>query len=101
MLAYYQAVRGVATRIADAINHTTEALRQGRIEHEPAMTDRMLGAIEESLDNFQYKGIQWRAKTLTDRGSGSQESKYGADFMGVLDISLPNFTVKKGFRGFN
>jgi hypothetical protein len=97
MLAYYQAVRGAATRIAGAINHATEAFRQGRIEHEPAMTDRMLGAIEESLSNFHYKGISWRAKTLTDRGAGSQEAKYGADFMGVLDIALPNFSVTKGF----
>jgi hypothetical protein len=43
------------------------------------------------------KGIRWSAKTLTDRGRGSQESQYGADFMGVLNIALPEFTVSKGF----
>jgi len=61
------------------------------------MTDRMLGAIEMSLADYCVKGICWRAKTLTDRGRGSQESKYGADFMGVLNISLPEFSVSKGF----
>src|SRR5438309_11786536 len=97
MIAYYQAVRGAAKRIADAINHTVEAIGEGRIEQEPAVTDRMLGAIEESLRNYSKKGISWSAKTLTDRGLRSQESKYGADFMGVLNIALPEFNVSKGF----
>ena len=97
MLTYYQAVRGAATRIADAIDHSVEALREKRVEHEPAMTERMLGAIEESLSGYHEKGIWWAAKSLTDRGAGSQESKYGADFMGVLNITLPELMVSKGF----
>lgn len=97
MIAYYQVVRSAARRIAEAIDHSVEALVEGRVEHEPAMTDRMLAAIELSLKNFSTKGIRWRAKTLTDRGRGSQESRYGADFMGVLDIALPEFSVTKGF----
>lgn len=97
MIAYYHAVREAARHIASAIDHSVSALREGRVEHEPAMTDRMLGAIEESLTDFRVKGIRWRAKTLTDRGRGSQESEYGADFMGVLNITLPEFTVSKGF----
>ena len=97
MNAYHYAVRKAAKRIADAIDHSVDALRQGRVEHEPAMTDRMLGAIEESLTDYQHKGIRWTAKTLTDRGQNSQESKYGADFMGVLNIELPDFRVSKGF----
>jgi hypothetical protein len=97
MIAYYHAVRDVASHIAGAINHSVEALHEGRVEQEPAMTDRMLGAIEQSLANYRARGICWSAKTLTDRGPGSQESKYGADFMGVLNIALPEFTVSKGF----
>ncbi len=61
------------------------------------MTDRMLGAIEHSLAGFETNGIRWTAKTLTDHGRGSQESRYGADFMGVLNIKLPEFEVSKGF----
>jgi hypothetical protein len=97
MIAYYHAVRAAATQIGDAIDHSVDALQQGRVEHEPAMTDRMLGAIEESLVDYNYHGIRWSAKTLTDRARGSQESVYGADFMGVLNITLPEFTVSKGF----
>jgi hypothetical protein len=97
MIADYRAVRGVAQHIAAAIDLAVDALREGRVEHEPAMTDRMLGAIEQSLKDYQRKGIRWSAKTLTDRGRGSQESKYGADFMGVLNIALPEFAVSKGF----
>jgi hypothetical protein len=67
------------------------------VEHEPAMTDRMLGAIEESVNGFAARGIQWSAKTLTDRGQGSQESEFGADFMVVLNIDLPAYKVDKGF----
>lgn len=97
MITYYHAVREAAQRIAGAIDLSVEALHEKRAEHEPAMTDRMLGAIEQSLGDYRAKGIRWSAKTLTDRGKGSQESKYGADFMGVLNISIPEFAVSKGF----
>ena len=97
MITDYHAVRQAAQHIAGAIDRSVDALREGRVEHEPAMTDRMLGAIEESLRDYQTKGIRWTAKTLTDRGRGSQESRYGADFMGVLNIVLPEFAVSKGF----
>lgn len=97
MLRYYQAVRQTAEHIANAINTAVDALHEGRIEQEPAMTDRMLGAIEQSLSGFSAKGIRWGAHTLSDRGAHSSESIYGADFMGVLNIDLPEFKVKKGF----
>ncbi|MEQ1795095.1 MAG: hypothetical protein ABL970_13005 [Nitrospira sp.] len=97
MITYYHAIRDVARHIADAIDYSVEALREGRVEQEPAMTDRMLGSIEQSLEEFHTRGIRWSAKTLTDRGRGSQESRFGADFMGVLNIALPDFKVSKGF----
>lgn len=97
MITNYHAIREVAKLIDEAIDTTIDALHERRVEHEPAFTDRMLGAIENSLDGYYSKGISWRAKTLTDRGPGSQESKYGADFMGVLKIDLPELTVAKGF----
>lgn len=97
MLTYYRTVREVSNQIAQAIDRSVAALKEGRVEHEPAMTDRMLGAIEQSMDGFEAKGIRWSAKTLTDRGPKSQESKYGADFMGVLNVNLPDFKISKGF----
>ena len=97
MNAYRHAVRGTAKHIADAIAITVESLREGEVEQEPAMTDRMLGAIVQSLSGYRGKGLRWRAHTLTDRGPGAKERVYGADFMGVLTISLPDFEVSKGF----
>ena len=97
MLTHYRTIREVASRIAGATDHSVEALREGRVEHEPAITDRMLGAIEMSLHQAEIRGIRWQAKTLTDRGSRAQEAQYGADFMGVLNIDLPDFKVSKGF----
>ncbi len=42
MITYYHAIRDVAHRIAGAIDHSVNALREGRVEQEPAMTDRIL-----------------------------------------------------------
>ena len=97
VLTNYRTIREVARRIAGATDRSVEALREGRVEHEPAMTDRMLGAIEESIHLAEIRGIRWQAKTLTDRGRRAQEAQYGADFMGVLNIDLPDFKVGKGF----
>ncbi|MDD5705220.1 MAG: hypothetical protein PHR35_04800 [Kiritimatiellae bacterium] len=97
MISYYHAVREVARHSGEAIDHSVDALRDRKVEQEPAMTDRMLGAIEESLSDFTSRDIRWRAKTLTDRGRGAQETTYGAYFLGVLNIDLPDFTVAKGF----
>jgi hypothetical protein len=57
----------------------------------------MLGAIEQAMHRYQFKGVTWTAKTLTDRGRYSQEHEHGADFAGVLSIELPGYSVKKGF----
>lgn len=86
-----------ARRLAEAADATVETLQDGRIEQEPAYTDRMLGRIEEAMREFRIKGVTWTAKTLTDRGPNAQAKEYGADFVGVLDIELPEYAVKKGF----
>ena len=95
--SYQSTVSEVARRIGNAIDRSHAGLLEGRVEHEPAMTDRMLGRIEESIDGLEIKGIRWSAKTLTDRGASSQESTDGADFMCVLEVDLPDYQIKKGF----
>jgi hypothetical protein len=72
-------------------------LQAGLVEQEPHLTDRLLGRIMQSVNGYKSKGVTWRAKTLTDHGQGTQEKQYGADFVGVLDIDLPEFKVTKGF----
>src|SRR5262249_10520646 len=79
-------VRAAAERAAQAAHRTLEALADGRIEQEPAFTDRMLGHIEEAMIDFEVKGVRWRAKKLTDHGPNAQEKRFGADLIGVLDV---------------
>jgi hypothetical protein len=97
MIRAYAIVREAATRIGEAVERVTDALLDGRVEQEPAFTDRMLGAIEEVMHGFQSRGVRWQAKTFTDRGRGAQESRVGADFAGVFSAKLPDFEVNKGF----
>lgn len=93
-----QVVRGVAEHIADTANRTVkECLKDGWVEQEPPLTDRFIGAVVKSMHGYETKGIKWNAKTLSDRGQKSQESKFGADFVGILDINLPEFKIRKGF----
>jgi len=90
-------IRESARHAAMAAGRAVEALRERRIEQEPAFTDRMLGYIEGSMEGFRIKGVSWRAKTFTDRGPRSQESRVGADFARVLHIRIRGYEVNKGF----
>lgn len=97
MFANKKLVRGLVTKIRGVERQTLDALRAGRVEQEPALTDRLLGVMEHVLDGQTIGGVVWTAKTLTDRGKGSQESEFGADFMAVFRASLPDLNVAKGF----
>lgn len=97
MIKNLHVIRASANRIGKAANRVLKSYQEGIIEHEPTFTDRLLGAIEEAMTNFSVKGVRWRAKTLTFQGPHAQETQYGADFIGVLDISVSGYSVKKGF----
>ncbi|MBI1303245.1 MAG: hypothetical protein GC172_05605 [Phycisphaera sp.] len=90
-------VSGLVSKIRNVEKQTLEALAARRVEQEPAVTDRLLGVMEQTLNDQNIGGITWTAKTLTDRGRGSQEAKFGADFMAVFRVSIPGFEVAKGF----
>lgn len=96
-IRHYASIREAAAHIAEAAGGTVEALVDGRVEQEPAFTDRMLGRIEAAMEGYVRKGVRWSAKTLTDRGRSSQEREFGADFAGVLNIDLEDYRVNKGF----
>lgn len=90
-------IRGLLTKIRRAEKETLDALRARRCEQEPQITDRLLGVMEHLLNNVIIGGVRWTAKTLTDRGRGSQESLFGADFLAVFSVSIDGFNVTKGF----
>lgn len=97
MFSNKKLVRSLVAKMRKVERDTLDSLRAGRVEQEPAVTDRLLGVLEHVLNRQMIGGVTWTAKTLTDRGRGSQESQFGADFMAVFRASLPDFEVAKGF----
>jgi hypothetical protein len=90
-------IKNLVKKISQVERETLDALRDGRVEQEAALTDRLLGSMEHVLNRKQIAGVRWTVKTLTDRGRGSQESVFGADFMAALELSLDGYQVAKGF----
>ena len=98
MLKRYPLVRKVAREISAAADGAFEAYTEHRVEEEPQITDRILGAIEGRISGQIFNDVIWRARTLrTGRGIAAEEKRHGADLMGVLDIHLPDYETKKGF----
>ena len=97
MHKYRTKFRDVAWRVGSAFDRTLEDLRTGRVEQEPEFTDRLLARLEDQFDGRSIDGIAWCAKTLTSRGAGAQERRFGADFCGVASIRLPGYRLVKGF----
>lgn len=97
MIKSLHVIRASAKRIEKAAQRVVRSYQEGVIEHEPTFTDRLLGGIEEAMNEFEVKGVRWRSKTLTFQGPHAQETRYGADFIGVLDIDVPGYSVVKGF----
>jgi hypothetical protein len=90
-------VSGLVTKVRRAARDTLAQFHATHVEQEPAFTDRLLGAMAVLLNGQQIGGLWWAAKTLTDRGAGSQEHEFGADFLSVFRISSEDFKVAKGF----
>jgi len=84
-------------KISSAARFTIEDMTTGRAQQEPAITDRLIAYIQSEVRKASARGFTWTAMTLTDRGKGSQEKKYGADFVGSLEIKLDGFHIRKGF----
>lgn len=94
--SYFAAARDLSWRIGRAIGDTLRDRDEGMFRHEPSFTDRMLGRIS-AVSNFGSNDIKWFGVTLTSSGRNSQESKFGADFMVVLNVALPGLHLVKGF----
>jgi hypothetical protein len=90
-------IKDLVRKISIVERDTLNALAEGRVEHEPAFTDRLLGAMEYVLNGVTVAGVQWTVKTLTANVRGSQESEFGADFLAALELSVDGFQVAKGF----
>lgn len=103
MLNEYKLLGKVSNELSEAADRAFEAYIDGRATEEPQITDRILATMEDCLkqgrvDHIVFNGIAWSSRTFkTSRGKAAEEKQYGADWMGVLDICLPNYETKKGF----
>jgi hypothetical protein len=97
MLKDWRIIQDSARRIADAANHTLDDYAVARVEQEPEFTGEMLGRMKEAMHGYVARGVRWTAKILTSLSPNAQESKFGADFIGVVEFDLPEYRVTKGF----
>ena len=49
MIRHLKSVRKIAREISDAADGALDAYREGRVDEEPQLTDRILGAIEDRI----------------------------------------------------
>lgn len=84
-------------KIKSAERLVTEDIAEGLAQQEPAITDRFIAYIQSEMRRSKNSPFAWSAMTLTDRGPGSQEKDYGADFVGSLEINHSGFRIRKGF----
>lgn len=89
----------IETVFNQAENIATRGLEEGGVETEPTLTDRLIGGIEMGVEDIRDRneGYRLRIRTLRDRGRNAPEKEFGADAVFVLDIDVPEITLKKGF----
>jgi hypothetical protein len=97
MLRRYGLVSMVGRIIEEAAGSIINAFIEQRILQEDDLTSRLLGVIEREFNGRKIKGIVWHARRLTSNVKGSEEARFEADFVGVLDIQINGYNVQKGF----
>ena len=110
MLRHYSMVRKVAWEMSDAADGALKTYHDGHPVDEPVITGMIIGAIENQIKDRKFNEVTWNARSLVsgeEKRYGAkwnarpvtsrEEKRYGADLMGVLDIHLCDYKVKKGF----
>jgi hypothetical protein len=97
MQKYERAFGNAATRLSHAATKTVEDLTTGAIPDEPSFTAALVTRFRDALDDYSGLGIGWYAKVLSSHGPNTEETEFGADFLGVLRLALPDYSVVKRF----
>jgi len=92
-----QQVSRAKTLILRAEKTALRDLQNGLVKDEEGVTERLIGAIHHEFNFRIHKGVRWSAMTLTAHKRNAQETTVGADLLGVLQISLKDYSVQKGF----
>jgi hypothetical protein len=93
----YSAIREVSRLVDDGVAAALADFRAGKAPDEPRLVERMLVKIEHAVSGAQINGLRWEAGTLSSSGRAAAEPRYGADFLGVFEVDLPDFRIAKGF----
>lgn len=97
MKKYDSAFSSAANRVGSAANKTAQEYAKKNIPDEPSFTAVLAARIKDSLSGLSKGGISWNAKILSSHGPKTEESRFGADVLGVLSLKLSGYSVKKGF----
>ena len=97
MQRYASSFKRASTKLANAATKTVQDYSVGALPDEPTFTGALVTRLRDALDGFATSGIVWSAKVLTSHGGNAEETVFGADFLGVLTLSLPGLTISKGF----
>ena len=82
MIRHLHSVRGIAREISGAANGALEAYRSGRVEEEPQITDRIIGAIEDRIGPDSSRA---KAETATPEMLGESVRGPSVSFEGIRD----------------
>ena len=94
MKRFDSAYRSATTKVSAASTKTVRDYAAMRLPDEPAITVALATRISDGLDRHSSGGITWSAKVLS---SHKEEPRYGADFLGLLSLRLPGYSVTKGY----
>ena len=99
---------GFATKLAGATERVVHDYGLEDVVHEEPFSDQLCGRLKETLQEFETPRVRWQVDVaMAGRGSGrfyarslskyDEEPRFGADLVMVLDIDLPDYSVRKGF----
>jgi hypothetical protein len=94
---YRRYPRKLGGLIEDVADETLDAWRSQQITQEPDITSWLMSAIDSRLKSREVDGIKVETKVFSSSGLAAEESRTGADFANVLEISFPGFEIRKAF----
>jgi hypothetical protein len=91
-------VRLFGELVREAEKRTIQSIIEEKAPTEPDITNRYMTNLENAINQHRtYRGIKFDGAVLKDRGPDSPESRFGADFVGVLKVNLKGYKQSKGF----
>ena len=76
-----------------------DAYRAARAPYETTIINRLIGAIEQAMHGYEIKGVTCNSVTLRPgRSRLTEETRYGADFLGLFNVDLSDSHVKQAFK---